>query len=182
MDALLKGKGQTFFDALPAWFLDPSASSKTSTPDNNILVDPIRGRKIRLCTIHAVKGQTHDATLFLETEKNRGSDLARILWCYGIGKPGQSSLFEYSRKLAYVGFSRPKKLLCVAIQESTYEKCKKQFHNKLWEVVDVRQWIMGLDTWAISFNRREKYEPWWRYLIYGYDHRRRILHPVWDEL
>lgn len=139
MDALLKGKGQTFFDALPAWFLDPSASSKTSTPDNNILVDPIRGRKIRLCTIHAVKGQTHDATLFLETEKNRGSDLARILWCYGIGKPGQSSLFEYSRKLAYVGFSRPKKLLCVAIQESTYEKCKKQFHNKLWEVVDVRQ-------------------------------------------
>ena len=51
-------------------------------------IDPIRGRKIRLCTIHAVKGQKHDATLFLETEKNRGSDLARILWCYGIGKPG----------------------------------------------------------------------------------------------
>ena len=139
MDALLNGKGQSFFDALPAWFLDRSASSKNPTPNNNIFIDPIRGRKIRLCTVHAVKGQTHDATLFLETEKNRGSDLARILWCYGIGKPGQSSLYEYSRKLAYVGFSRPKKLLCVAIQESTYEKCKKQFQNKLWEVVDVRQ-------------------------------------------
>ncbi len=139
MDALLNGKGQAFFDALPAWFLDRSASSKNSTPNNNIFIDPVRGRRIRLCTVHAVKGQTHDATLLLETEKNRGSDLARILWCYGIGKPGQSSLYEYSRKLAYVGFSRPKKLLCVAIQESTYEKCKKQFHNKLWEVVDVRQ-------------------------------------------
>ena len=33
---------------------------------------------------------------------------------YGVGKIGKSNLFDYSRKLAYVGMSRPKKLLCVA--------------------------------------------------------------------
>ena len=139
MDALLNGKGQAIFDALPAWFLDRSASIKSSTPNNNIFIDPIRGRRISFSTIHGIKGQTHDATLYLETETSNGSDLSRILWCYGIGKPGKSSLFEYSRKLAYVGFSRPKKLLCVAMQESTYEKCRNQFRNQFWEIVDVRQ-------------------------------------------
>lgn len=138
IDALLSGKRQASFDDLPAWFLDQSVSSKTSTLSNNVFIDPIRGRKIRLCTVHAIKGQTHDATLYLETEKNRGSDLARILWCYGIGTPRQSSLYEYSRKLAYVGFSRPKKLLCVAMQDQTYEKFCNALQNQYWDIVDIR--------------------------------------------
>ena len=50
-----------------------------------------------------VKGEIHDATLYLETDRQR-------------------YLFDYSRKLAYVGMSRPKKLLCVAMQDKTYEK------------------------------------------------------------
>ena len=139
MESLLPGKGSTIFKACPAWFLDRPAMYKSTTLENNIYIEPIRGRKIKFGTIHSIKGQTHDATLYLETEKTGGSDLGRMLWCYGIGKPGQSSLFDYSRKLAYVGFSRPRKLLCVAIQESTYEKCKKQFQNQYWEIVDVRE-------------------------------------------
>lgn len=39
---------------------------------------------------------------------------------YGVGKIGNLNLFDYSRKLAYVGMSRPKKLLCVAMQAKTY--------------------------------------------------------------
>ena len=78
MDALLYGKGTAFFSALPAWFMDQTTPSKAPTADNNVFVDPIRGRRIMLSTIHAVKGQTHDATLYLETEKSRGSDLGRI--------------------------------------------------------------------------------------------------------
>lgn len=138
IDALLQGKGAVLFDDLPSWFLNQTTSCTTSIPENNVFIDPIRGRKIRFSTIHGVKGQTHDATLYLETEKSRGSDLSRILWCYGVGSQGQSSLYDYSRKLAYVGFSRPKKLLCIAIQEGTFEKCKSKFHNQYWEVVDVR--------------------------------------------
>lgn len=139
VDALLQGKGKALFSTLPKWFLDQTASCNTTVPDNNVFIDPIRGRRIRFSTIHGVKGQTHDATLYLETEKSHGSDLSRILWCYGVEKPGKSSLFDYSRKLAYVGFSRPKKLLCIAMQESTFEKCKKQFQNQYWEIVDVRE-------------------------------------------
>lgn len=47
-------------------------------------------------------------------------------------------LFEYSRKLAYVGMSRPKKLLCVAMQAKTYEKSKDVFVAD-WEIIDLRE-------------------------------------------
>ena len=38
---------------------------------------------------------------------------------------------------AYVGMSRPKTLLCVAIQSTTYEKSKGVFDND-WEIIDLR--------------------------------------------
>lgn len=41
-------------------------------------------------------------------------------------------------KLAYVGMSRPKKLLCVAMQAKTYEKSKGVFDND-WEIIDLRE-------------------------------------------
>lgn len=66
------------------------------------------------------------------------SDLNRILPYYGVGKIGESYLFDYSRKLAYVGMSRPKKLLCVAMQDKTYEKSKGVFTDD-WEIIDLRE-------------------------------------------
>ena len=68
----------------------------------------------------------------------RASDLNRILPYYGVGKIGESYLFDYSRKLAYVGMSRPKKLLCVAMQDKTYEKSKGVFTDD-WEIIDLRE-------------------------------------------
>ena len=106
--------------------------------EKNIFIDPIRGRRIIFDTIHGVKGETHDATLYLETDRKRASDLSRILPYYGVGKLGSSDLFDYSRKLAYVGMSRPKKLLCVAMQAKTYEKSKGVFDND-WEIIDLRE-------------------------------------------
>lgn len=47
-------------------------------------------------------------------------------------------MFDYSRKLAYVGMSRPKKLLCVAMQDKTYEKSKGVFADD-WEIIDLRE-------------------------------------------
>ena len=85
-----------------------------------------------------MKGEPHDATLHLETDRQKASDLSRILPYYGVGKLGSSDLFDYSRKLAYVGMSRPKKLLCVAMQAKTYEKSKGVFDND-WEIIDLRE-------------------------------------------
>ena len=57
---------------------------------------------------------------------------------YGAGKVGKSTLFDYSRKLAYVGFSRPRTLLCVAMKSETYQKSKGVF-DKDWEIIDLRK-------------------------------------------
>ena len=79
-----------------------------------------------------------NGALYLETDRQGASDLNRILPYYGVGKIGSSNLFDYSRKLAYVGMSRPKKLLCVAMQAKTYEKSKGVFADD-WEIVDLRK-------------------------------------------
>lgn len=127
------------FDYLPENFFDKVAIvSQTEKSGKNIFIDPIRGRRIEFDTIHGVKGETHDATLYLETDRQGASDLNRILPYYGVGKPGNSNLFDYSRKLAYVGMSRPKKLLCVAMQAKTYEKSKGAFADD-WEIIDLRE-------------------------------------------
>ena len=126
------------FTYLPEFFLDNSTIvNQVDMPEKNVLIDPIRGRKIVFDTIHGVKGETHDATLYLETERQGASDLNRILPYYGVGKLGSSKLYDYSRKLAYVGMSRPKKMLCVAMQTKTYEKSKGVFDDE-WKIVDLR--------------------------------------------
>lgn len=140
VDALLTATlptGKSIFDLVPAHFMEETRALQRNRKNKNVFIEPIRGRRIQFDTVHGVKGETHDATLYLETEKERGSDIARILCCYGVGRAGSSSLYDYSRKLVYVGMSRPRKLLCVAIQESTYEKSKNAF--QAWDKVDIRK-------------------------------------------
>ena len=127
------------FESLPEHFLEEpiNGAGHIYRKEANVFIDPIRGRRIVFDTIHGVKGETHDATLYLETDRQGASDLNRILPYFGAGKAGKSNLFDYSRKLAYVGFSRPRTLLCVAMQSETYEKSKGVF-DKDWEIIDLR--------------------------------------------
>lgn len=39
----------------------------------------------------------YEVTLYLETDRQGASDLNRILPYYGVGKPGKTNLFDYSR-------------------------------------------------------------------------------------
>ena len=96
----------------------------------------ITGRNVQAVDDHTYA--QHMLTLYLETDRQGASDLNRILPYFGVGKLGSSNLFDYSRKLAYVGMSRPKKLLCVAMQAKTYEKSEGVFADD-WEIIDLRE-------------------------------------------
>ena len=99
-------------------------------------------------TIHSVKGETHTATLYLETF-NDGYDVSRILPCFHPNarreKPNNSQ--KRALKMAYVAMSRPTHLLCVAIHKNTLGKSKKQVNHSVdelqeqfgeyWRVLDV---------------------------------------------
>lgn len=128
--------GQEVMNRLPSHFMEKLPTESVQETERNVFVEPIRGRRIQFDTIHGVKGETHDATLYLETEMQKSSDIVRILPYFGVGKAGSSNLHNYSRKLAYVGMSRPKKLLCLAVQESTYERSKNAFQG--WDIKDIR--------------------------------------------
>ena len=123
IDALFEEKttsSKTVMDRLPAYFLDEPVTDQIQETERNVFIDPLRGRRIQFDTVHGVKGETHDATIYLETEMKGSSDIVRILPQLGIGRGSSSPLYNYSRKLVYVGMSRPKSLLCLAVQESTY--------------------------------------------------------------
>lgn len=136
-----KGREKKFFGLIPEHFmetidLDKCSEEKDKTSaERNIFIDPVRGRRIEFGSVHSVKGQTHDATLYVETETRGGSDISRILQFYGAGAKSSAAIADYSRKVAYVGMSRPSKLLCIAMKKATYEKGKEAFMD--WRIVEV---------------------------------------------
>lgn len=76
------------------------------------------GREIEVGTIHSVKGETHDATLVLET-KNRQYDLEKLSGRLAFTESGAISGAQkkkFARQL-YVAASRPRRLLCMAAHQ-----------------------------------------------------------------
>jgi hypothetical protein len=69
---------------------------------------------VYLSTIHAVKGETHDATLVLETYY-RSHDVSRVLeYCLAPKRRGRSDGLLSQTRRVYVAASRPKYLLFFA--------------------------------------------------------------------
>jgi len=62
--------GKNIFDLVLAHFMEEPGEFRRDKGNKNVFIDPIRGRHIQFDTVHGVKGETHDATLYLETEKN----------------------------------------------------------------------------------------------------------------
>lgn len=69
---------------------------------------------IKINTIHGEKGETHTATLYLETYKN-GSYDSSLIKKQLEGKSFKPSYNETASKIAYVAMSRPEMLLCFAV-------------------------------------------------------------------
>lgn len=128
--------GDGWLEIIPDSFMQPVREPQVASEDSHILYDE-SSISIVFDTVYGVKGETHDATLYLETETKKSSDIRRILpllerkitQC-------KNELQEKSRRCVYVGFSRPKYLLCLAISEKTYVGHETAFSS--WKIVDLR--------------------------------------------
>ena len=92
---------------------------------------------IEVTTVHAVKGETHASTLFLETfyyGKHESESLADQF--KGIAYTGTENRKLKSLRVAYVGMSRPRYLLCVAIQKDRFDKMDCRELRDIWNVVE----------------------------------------------
>jgi DNA helicase-2/ATP-dependent DNA helicase PcrA len=93
---------------------------------------------IRFSTIHAVKGQTHCATLVVDTYMSRSHDL-KMLLCVLTGTKHGSALDDAGKKRctrAFVAMTRPNELLCLAIHKDNVKPAheKALLSQKLWQV------------------------------------------------
>lgn len=108
-------------------------SGDVSSPCNIYICE--NGVHIELSTIHGVKGETHDATLVLET-RYLDYDLS-----YFINNPKEVSkkmgLNELKKELLYVATSRPRHLLCLAIGKDRLSEEKIRELSQNWKIVEV---------------------------------------------
>ncbi|MBK8805169.1 MAG: ATP-dependent helicase [Bacteroidales bacterium] len=110
-------------------------------PSNYYIED---GFEIEITSVHAVKGQTHCATLYLESyfhqdgkgEKAKSYESQRLKDQF-LGTQIQYRVGErvkQSAKMAYVGFSRPTDLLCVAIHKDRFDSLLSTINTDIWEI------------------------------------------------
>lgn len=110
---------QTFLKWTPA--LQPVARDPTNTAPNseNIFLHKTETDSVRLRfdSIHGVKGETHAATLVVETYMNRSHDMKTLLPVLCGNKPATSlngTAVGHCKRI-FVGITRPSELVCLAI-------------------------------------------------------------------
>ncbi|MBV7532862.1 UvrD-helicase domain-containing protein [Chitinophaga sp. sic0106] len=114
----------------------PTTVKSNSYFANNIAVE--------VSTIHATKGQTHTATLYLETfyERSPGGisyESQRLANVLKGGAPSNlnQKLTRQSMKMAYVGFSRPTHLLAFAVHQDRFNSHLHNIDSEIWEIIQV---------------------------------------------
>lgn len=93
---------------------------------------------IEVGTVHSVKGETHVATLYMETFFRTGHE-GKLLWNQFKGLPyekrSKDSVVRKALKIAYVAMSRPRYFLCVAISKEHYQESNEI--RERWNVINV---------------------------------------------
>lgn len=102
------------------------------------------GIRIEVSTIHAVKGQTHTATLYMETyyqqdgrgENAKSYESQRLIEQIKGNKieKDMKDRARQSAKMAYVGLSRPTHLLCFAIHKDRFKE--NDFKDR-WDIIKI---------------------------------------------
>jgi len=110
-----------------AWPKSPasvgSSSSRVKSRDNFYRY-PSKNPKveIKVGSIHSIKGETHTATLVLETFWYTHNLESLLPWLDGrkLGGGSEIERQKYRLKLHYVAMTRPTHLLCLAMKKSTF--------------------------------------------------------------
>lgn len=155
--AIIKGKSEEIFESVKEYiptflqFFDKEISHSNDFINNEseIKIENIEiieqtniyksdNIEIEIGTIHSAKGQTHTATLYLETfyqGKYESEYLKELFLEEGINKNGVYR--KQALKMSYVGFSRPTHLLCVAIHKDRFDRDFTEINRDIWEIIEM---------------------------------------------
>jgi DNA helicase II / ATP-dependent DNA helicase PcrA len=104
---------------------EPTASGRSASSVNLFSYPPNDPRvAIRLGSIHSVKGETHTATLVLETFWHNHNLEKLLPWLRGkkVGGAGAGQRDTNRLKLHFVAMTRPSNLLCLAMKRSSFAR------------------------------------------------------------
>ena len=90
---------------------------------------------IEVGTVHSVKGETHCATLYLESYYRRSYESKRLInQLKGTSFDDERPVYKQSTKVAYVGLSRATHLACFAAHEGRVQKYMTELSKAGWEI------------------------------------------------
>jgi DNA helicase-2/ATP-dependent DNA helicase PcrA len=114
----------------------PVENTEILAPTNYYKAD---GLEIEITSVHAVKGQTHCATLYLESCYYSNHESERLSAQF-VGKNFKDTKVHHksSVKMAYVGFSRPTDLLCIAVHKDRFDSLLNNISTDIWEIKTVK--------------------------------------------
>lgn len=155
--AIIKGKSEEIFESIKEYiptflqFFDKEISHSNDFINNESEINienieiieqtniyKLDNIEVEIGTIHSAKGQTHTATLYLETfyqGKYESEYLKELFLEEAINKNGVYR--KQALKMSYVGFSRPTHLLCVAIHKDRFDRDLSEINDEIWEVVEL---------------------------------------------
>ncbi len=111
-------------------------SGTSSTMRDNVYDCPITGLKVEIGTVHSVKGETHLATLYVETFYSKKHESDRLSKCFcGQGNTFSKKTEKETAKIAYVAMSRPTHLLCFALHQDRFNAIKDNIDG--WEIIEL---------------------------------------------
>ena len=108
---------------------------------NNIFKYNQNGTKIffEIATVHSVKGETHTATLYLDTKfyQNSIQYILDQLKENVYNEQGNNDRKEKALRIAHVAFSRPTHLLCIAVNKSSINDNDTALLTNKFEIMEV---------------------------------------------
>ena len=127
-----------FLEWLPP--LAAAGAQVPETPDNVYRYPPEAPKvNIRLGSIHSVKGETHTATLVLESYFHDHHLQELKPWLLGMktGGTGQKVRMRGRLKLHYVAMTRPSHLLCLAMRRDSLDDAEiAKLAARGWHIID----------------------------------------------
>lgn len=118
------------------FFKNNNTERREQFPESNIYNES--DVNIKVATVHSVKGETHTATLYLETWYKNSTDIKRIINYLTSREKKIKPILETSLKVAYVGMTRPTCLLCVAAHIDTISSNERYLQEAGWEIREVK--------------------------------------------
>jgi DNA helicase II / ATP-dependent DNA helicase PcrA len=118
--------------------IDSSINPQIIEPINQFISD--YGSIIKVGTVHSVKGETHSATLYLETYYQKYTDSQRLIEFLKGNRPKKDLVKAYHIQnllMAHVAFSRPKYLLVFACKASNISGHEDDLIKNGWEIHSV---------------------------------------------